>query len=145
MVEHPSFFAEDKRFQPIMDKIEGIAYECHQFNRHWPLEKGWVRPEPVIRGAKWTLSQGKEYVFYYGPIMYEPKMHPSIERKWLQTYWEKGLPKHHPKMHNYLNTFPHESARNLPFTGVTDPGYRGESRASAMVSARRAPRGMLRR
>lgn len=34
MVEHPCFFAEDKRFQPIMDKMEGIAYECHQYNRH---------------------------------------------------------------------------------------------------------------
>jgi len=121
MVEHPSFFAEDKRFLPIMAKVEGIAYECHQFNRHWPLETGWSKPDPVIRGAKWTLAQGKEYIFYYGPLKYEPKKHPSIERKWLQTYWAKGLPKHHPKMHYYLNTFPHESARHRPVGPETDP------------------------
>ncbi len=121
MVQEPSFFADDKRFLPIMAKIEGICLEVHQFNRHWPLEKGWVKPEPVIRGAKWTLAQGKEYIFYYGPIKYEPTKYPSIERLWLQTYWEKGLPKHHPRMHYYLNTFPHESARNRPVGPETDP------------------------
>lgn len=121
MVEHPSFFAEDDRFQPIMDKVEGIAYECHQFNRHWPLERGWSKPEPVIKGAKWTLEQGKEYIFYYGPIRYQPQRHPGIERKWLETYWERGLPKHHPRMHYYLNTFPHLSARHRPVGPETDP------------------------
>jgi dolichol-phosphate mannosyltransferase len=46
-----------------MEKIDGIAYECHQFNRHWPLETGWSRPEPVVKGAKWALEQGYEFVF----------------------------------------------------------------------------------
>lgn len=121
MVQHPSFFAEDKRFLPIMKKVEGIAYECHQFNRHWPLETGWGKPEKVIMGAKWTIDQGKEYIFYYGPLKYEPEKYPSIEREWLKTFWDKGLPKHHPRMHYYLNTFPHESARNRPVGPETDP------------------------
>jgi len=121
MVEHPTFFAEDNRFLPIMKKVEGIAYECHQFNRHWPLENGWSKPEKVIKGAKWTLAQGKEYIFYYGPIIYKPKPYPFIEREWLKTYWEKGLPKHHPRMHYYLNTFPHLSARQRPVGPETDP------------------------
>ena len=56
MVQHPDFFATDKRFQPIMDKVEGIAYESHQFNRHWPRETGWGKPEKIIQGAKWTLE-----------------------------------------------------------------------------------------
>ena len=122
MVEHPSFFADDQRVHPIIDKMEGVCVEVHQFNRHWPLETGWVKPELVVRGAKWTLAQGKEYVFYYGPILYKSRRYePFIERKWLETYWEKGLTKHDPKMHYYLNIFPHESARKRPVGPESDP------------------------
>ena len=84
MVQEPSFFARDKRFLPIMKKCDGIAYECHQFNRHWPLETGWGKPEKVIQGAKWTLAQGKEYVFYYGPIRWKGEVYYEfMERDWL--------------------------------------------------------------
>ena len=75
MVEEPSFFAEDPRAQAIIEKMEGVAYEAHQFNRHWPLETGWSKPEKVVRGAKWTLDQGKEYIFYYGPIIWKSKQY----------------------------------------------------------------------
>ncbi|MGB0767210.1 MAG: 3-keto-disaccharide hydrolase [Phycisphaeraceae bacterium] len=122
MVEHPSFFADDERVKPIIDKMEGVCLEVHQFNRHWPLEEGWVQPEPVVRGAKWTLNQGKEYIFYYGPIIYKSEHYvPFIERDWLKRYWAAGLPKHHPRMHYYLNTFPHLSARRRPVGPETDP------------------------
>jgi len=123
MVEHPSFFADDKRVHPIIEKMEGVCVEVHQFNRHWPLETGWVKPELVVRGAKWTLAQGKEYVFYYGPVIYKTSKHykPFIEREWLKTYWKAGLPKHDPKMHYYLNIFPHLSARQRPVGPETDP------------------------
>lgn len=122
MVEHPSFFAEDKRFQPIMDKCDGIAYEGHQFNRHWPLETGWSKPDKVIRGAQWTLAQGKEYIFYYGPIIWKSDAYYDfIERDWLEKYWKAGLPKHDPKMHYYLNIFPHESGLMRPVGPESDP------------------------
>ena len=122
MVEHPDFFAVDQRVHPIIEKMEGVAYECHQFNRHWPLETGWSRPDRIVRGAQWTLDQGKEYIFYYGPILYKSeRYHEFIERDWLKTYWEAGLPKHHPRMHYYLNTFPHLSARRRPVGPETDP------------------------
>ena len=122
MVQHPDFFATDKRFQPIMDKCEGIAYECHQYNRHWPLETGWSKPEKVVRGAKWTLEQDKEYIFYYGPLTWKSKKyHEFIERDWLKTYWKAGLPKHDPKMHYYLNTFPNEEGRWRPVGPESDP------------------------
>ncbi|MFX0103367.1 MAG: hypothetical protein ACFFCS_27650, partial [Candidatus Hodarchaeota archaeon] len=138
MVEHPSFFSEDKRFQPIMDKVEGIAYECHQFNRHWPLETGWSQPKKVVKGAQWTFDQDKEYIFYYGPIIWigprdnyslkskrwrteKKKYYKFIERDWLKTYWKTGLPKYHPRMHYYLNTFPHGIGRGRPVGPETDP------------------------
>jgi hypothetical protein len=122
MVEEPSFFAEDRRARAIIGKMEGVAYECHQFNRHWPLETGWSKPEKVIRGAKWTLDQGKEYIFYYGPVIWKSKQYvPFIERDWLRTYWEAGLPKHHPRMHYYLNTFPHGHGRGRPVGPESDP------------------------
>jgi len=124
MVEHPSFFADDPRVHPIIEKMEGVAYECHQFNRHWPLETGWSNPEKVIRGAKWTLARNKEYIFYYGPIIWKAdkeRYYEFMERDWLERYWEAGLPKHHPKMHYYLNTFPHDTGRFRPIGPESDP------------------------
>ena len=130
MVEEPSFFATDPRAQAIIGKMEGVAYEAHQFNRHWPLETGWSKPAKVVKGAKWTLNQGKEYIFYYGPVIWKSKRRISdtrgvyyefIERDWLQKFWKAGLPKHHPKMHYYLNTFPHGSGRGRPVGPESNP------------------------
>jgi hypothetical protein len=122
MVEHPSFFADDPRVHPIIEKVEGVAYECHQFNRHWPLETGWSQPENVVRGAKWTLARGKEYIFYYGPIIWKSdQYYDFIERDWLVKYWTAGLPKHHPRMHYYLNTFPNGHGRGRPVGPESDP------------------------
>lgn len=130
MVEHPSFFATDERVKPIVDLVDGIAYEAHQFNRHWPLESGWSQPAKVIKGARWTIDQGKDYVFYFGPIIWKgeqiepPKTkeyEPFLERKWLETYWAEGLPKQHPRMHYYLNTFPHGCGRGRPVGPESDP------------------------
>lgn len=123
LVEDPSFFATDPEAMKVIKLSEGVAYEAHQFNRHWPLETGWSRPGPVVEGAKWALEQGLEYVFYYGPILWRPSEHyePFIEREWLQAYWTAGLPKRHPKMHYYLNTFPHHTGRGRPVGPESDP------------------------
>ena len=122
MVEKPSFFAKDPRAQAIIEKMEGVAYEAHQFNRHWPLETGWSKPEKVIQGAKWTLEQGKEYIFYYGPVIWKSEhYYEFIERDWLDKFWKAGLPKHHPSMHYYLNTFPHAHGRGRPVGPESDP------------------------
>jgi hypothetical protein len=122
MVEDPSFFADDARVHPIIEKMEGVAYEAHQFNRHWPLETGWSRPDKVIRGANWTLDQGKEYIFYYGPVIWKSdEYYEFVERDWLYKYWKAGLPKHHPRMHYYLNTFPHAHGRGRPVGPESDP------------------------
>ena len=122
MVEHPTFFADDKRVHPIIAKMEGVCYEAHQFNRHWPLETGWSKPEKVVRGAKWTLEQDKDYIFYYGPIIWKSKQYYEfIERDWLKKFWKAGLPKHNEKMHYYLNTFPHGSGRGRPVGPESNP------------------------
>ena len=76
----------------------------------------------MVKGAQWTLAQGKEYIFYYGPIIWKsPEYHPFIEREWLERYWQAGLPKRHPKMHYYLNTFPHAHGRGRPVGPESDP------------------------
>lgn len=122
MVEEPSFFATDPEARAVVKQMDGIAYEAHQFNRHWPLETGWSKPGPVIEGAKWTLEQGKEYIFYYGPVIWKSKQYYEfIERDWLYKFWKSGLPKHHPRMHYYLNTFPHGSGRGRPLGPESDP------------------------
>ena len=123
MVEEPSFFATDREAQAVIGLMEGVAYEAHQFNRHWPLETGWSRPDKVVQGATWTLQQDKEYIFYYGPVIWTPSpdYKPFIERQWLEAYWRAGLPKRHAKMHYYLNTFPHHTGRGRPIGPETDP------------------------
>ncbi|MEX1224431.1 MAG: hypothetical protein WEA31_07775, partial [Pirellulales bacterium] len=60
--------------------------------------------------------------FYYGPIRWKGKAYYEfVERDWLETYWKAGLPKHHPNMHYYLNTFPHEDGRGRPVGPESDP------------------------
>jgi len=109
MVEHPCFFAEAPEAQKIVQSMDGVVYEAHQFNRHWPLETGWSRPEPVVRGAKWTLDQGKDYIFYYGPFLFRETggYREFVERDWLYEFWKAGLPKRNPRMHYFLNAFPY--------------------------------------
>ena len=123
LVENPEFFATNQEAQHVIRLCEGVACEVHQFNRHWPLEGGWSDPDRVAKGAQWTLEQGLEYILYYGPVIWEPSEHyrPFIEREWLETYWQRGLPKQHPKMHCYLNTFPHHMGRGRPVGPENDP------------------------
>lgn len=123
MVEEPSFFATDPEAREVIKMTEGVGYEAHQFNRHWPLETGWSRPKPVVKGATWALEQGLEYVFYFGPILWRRSelYEPFSERTWLQAFWDAGLPKRHPRMHYFLNTFPHHTGRGRPVGPESDP------------------------
>ena len=99
LVEDPSFFATDPEANRVIKLTEGVAYEAHQFNRHWPLETGWSKPGPVVEGAKWALEQGLEYVLYYGPVLWEPSEHykPFIEREWLQGLLGRRAPQASPE------------------------------------------------
>ncbi|MEO1523864.1 MAG: hypothetical protein AAFX06_00430 [Planctomycetota bacterium] len=122
MVEEPSFFARDTEARAVVRQMDGVAYEAHQFNRHWPLESGWSKPDEVVHGAKWTLEQGLEYILYYGPVIWKSEQYYDfVERDWLVKYWNAGLPKHHPRMHYYLNTFPHAHGRGRPVGPESNP------------------------
>jgi hypothetical protein len=102
--------------------MDGVVYEAHQMNRHWPLKTGWSRPGPVVRGAQWTLDQGMDYIFYYGPFRFRENegYREFVEREWLQEFWQAGLPKRHAKMHYFLNAFPHEGSKR-PVGPESDP------------------------
>ncbi|MEM6506345.1 MAG: hypothetical protein AAF711_12965 [Planctomycetota bacterium] len=101
MVEEPSFCATDPEVQEVIKMTGGVAYEAHQFNRHWPLKTGWSKPDAVVKGAMWALEQDLKYIFYYGPILWDQdeRYKPFIERQWMKDFWSAGLPKHAPKMH----------------------------------------------
>ena len=67
------------------------------------------------------LDQGKEYIFYYGPVIWKSEQYYEfIERDWLVKYWKTGLPKRHRRMHYYLNTFPHAHGRGRPVGPESD-------------------------
>ena len=123
LVTHASFFMENPDAAKIIKSMDGVAYESHQFNRHWPFETGWTRPDELAKGAKWTLDQGLEYIFYYGPFVYKEfeGYTDFIERDWLYRFWDAGLPKHHPNMHFYLNAFPHAHGSKRPVGPESDP------------------------
>jgi hypothetical protein len=76
----------------------------------------------VVRGARWTLDQGLDYIFYYGPFRFRENegYREFVEREWLHEFWQAGLPKRHPRMHYFLNAFPHEGSKR-PVGPESDP------------------------
>ena len=79
MVQEPSFLATDRRFKPIMDRCEGIGYECHQLNHHWPLQTSWGKPEKNQQRCKVDAGH---YSRFYGQNVGMP---PSVYRKRLES------------------------------------------------------------
>lgn len=68
------------------------------------------------------MTQNKEHIFYEGPIRWKGKVHCEfMERDWLEKFWRTWLPKLHPKMHYFLNTFPHAEGRGRPVGPETNP------------------------
>ena len=123
LVTRASFFMENPDAAKIIKTMDGVAYESHQFNRHWPYETGWTRPDELAKGAKWVLDQGLEYVFYYGPFVYKEydQYYDFVERDWLYRFWKDGLPKRHKNMHYYLNCFPHAHGASRKVGPESDP------------------------
>jgi hypothetical protein len=123
MVVHPAVFLDDLEARAIVQTMDGICVESHQFNRYWPLGNEISNPEEIARGAKWVLEQGKDYIFYYGPYQYKDcdTYTENLERDWLRAFWDRGLPKHHKNMYYYLNAFPHGCGNTRPVGPESNP------------------------
>lgn len=123
MVLHPAVFLDDPEARAIISTMDGICYESHHYNRYWPLGSAISNPPEVARGARWVLEQGMDYIFYYGPYLYKEceNYHEFLERDWLHSFWDEGLPKHHPNMYYYLNAFPHGCGANRPIGPESNP------------------------
>ena len=80
------------------------------------------RQDESLRGS-FASSQDKDYIFYYGPYKYKDcdTYVDFLEREWLKSFWDKGLPKHHRNMHYYLNAFPHGCGASRPVGPESDP------------------------
>ena len=145
MVLHPAVFIDDPEAKEIISTMDGVCYESHHYYFHWPqgsaitthegmeswpdqvkstmLGSVMSDPELVARGAKWVLEQGLDYIFYYGPYRYKDcdDYTDFLERDWLRSFWDGGLPKHHPNMYYYLNAFPHGCGSQRPVGPESNP------------------------
>ena len=123
MVVHPAVFLDDPKAKAIVKTMEGVCIESHHYNRYWPLGNKISNPEEISRGAKWVLEQGLDYIFYYGPYLYKgcENYTENLEREWLKSFWEGGLPKHHKNMYYYLNAFPHGCGNTRPVGPESNP------------------------
>ncbi len=129
LVEHPTFFSKNSEAGKVMKKMDGVCFESHQFNKHWPLHLGWEKDlKATSEAVRWTLSNDLDYVFYYGPWVstnspgYFDNLKYSDEpvKEWLIRYWATGMPKHHDRMHYYINNFPHGLGAKRPIGPETN-------------------------
>ncbi|RLD11691.1 MAG: hypothetical protein DRI44_02950, partial [Chlamydiae bacterium] len=129
LVEHPTFFSKDSEASAVIKNMDGVCFESHQFNKHWPLHLGWEKDlKATAEAARWTLSNNLDYVFYYGPWVstnspgYYDNLKYSNEpvKEWLIRYWAAGMPKHHDRMHYYINNFPHGTGATRPIGPETN-------------------------
>jgi hypothetical protein len=93
------------------------------------LAAGWEKDlEATSKAVRWTLSNNLDYVFYYGPWVatnshgYYDNLEYSDDpvKEWLIRYWAAGMPKHHNRMHYYINNFPHGSGATRPIGPETN-------------------------
>jgi len=129
LVEHPTFFSKNPEAAKVMKKMDGVCFESHQFNKHWPLHLGWEKDlKATSEAIRWTLSNDLDYVFYYGPWVstnshgYYDNLEYSDEpvKEWLIRYWAAGMPKHHDRLYYYINNFPHGLGAKRPIGPETN-------------------------
>ncbi len=121
-----SVITNNPEAREVILMMDGVCEEIHHF---W---HGYFRPEKditqkdideTVKDALWTLSQGLDFVFYYGPFRWHPcQEYPyDMFRGWLESYWEAGLPKYHKNMIYDLNAFPHDCGSSRPVAPESDP------------------------
>jgi hypothetical protein len=124
MVISPTFYYTSPEAQEIIKTMDGVCFESHQYNVHWPLEQGIEKDlHATAEAIRWTLANNLDYVFYYGPWLSQncSQYYDDVVRDWLIKYWEAGMPRHHDQMYFYLNNFPHGCGAQTPVGPETDP------------------------
>ncbi len=124
LLAEPAVFYNDIAARNIIKNMDGVCYELHQYNVHWPLETGKSKDlESMSEAIRWTLANNLDYVLYYGPwrSTTDPVYYKDAPKDWIQKYWAAGMPKFSDKMYYYTNNFPHEESAKTPVGPETNP------------------------
>jgi hypothetical protein len=117
LLHSPRFFCENPEAWKIVQSMDGVAFELHQFGSLWPWTN--VDVTGMIKGANAVIGAKKDYIYYYGPFVgpggiQKEHYSPGVERTYLTNSWIAGFPKHSPYLYYYLNAFPYDGgARKL--------------------------------
>lgn len=124
LLAEPAVFYTDVAARNIIKNMDGVCYELHQYNVHWPLETGKSKDlESMSEAIRWTLANNLDYVLYYGPwrSTTDPVYYKDAPKDWILKYWAAGMPKFSDKMYYYTNNFPHEESAKTPVGPETNP------------------------
>ncbi len=124
LLAEPAVFYTDNFARNIIKNMDGVCYELHQYNVHWPLETGKSKDlQQMSEAIRWTLANNLDYVLYYGPwrSTTDPVYYKDAPKDWIQKYWAAGMPKFFDKMYYYTNNFPHEESAKTPVGPETNP------------------------
>ena len=124
LIASPTAFYTIPAAREIIKTLDGVCFESHQYNAHWPLESGIEKDFQSTNAAiRWTLANNLDYVFYYGPwrSTTDPVYYKDAPKDWLLKFWAAGMPKFHDQMYFYTNNFPHGEGGKTPIGPETNP------------------------
>ena len=122
MVREPDVFSTNADAIKIIQSMDGVAYEVHHFGAgEWFYEPELT--QRMAKGIQWTIDNGKDYIFYYGPFRWTgcSDYYDDIYKDWLQIAWNSGIPKFSNNMFYYLNAFPFGCGVSRQIGPETDP------------------------
>jgi len=124
LISSPTAFYTVPAAREIIKSMDGVCFESHQYNVHWPLESGIEKDFQSTNAAiRWTLANNLDFVFYYGPwrSTTDPVYYKDAPKDWLLKFWAAGMPKYFDNMYFYTNNFPNGEGVKTPIGPETDP------------------------
>lgn len=128
MVKDGSFFYTNANARKTIVSMDGVTLELHQYGAP---SGGSLDdyPDFVNRTAKairWTLANNLDYILYYGPTksIQCADWYDDMVKEWMYKLWDAGMPKHHDRMHYYMNFFPFGCSENMKVGPENDPHSR---------------------
>jgi uncharacterized protein YjdB len=124
LISSPTAFYTIPAAREIIKTMDGVCFESHQYNVHWPLETGIEKDFQSTNAAiRWTLANNLDFVFYYGPwrSTTDPVYYKDAPKDWLLKFWAAGMPKYFDNMYFYTNNFPNGEGVKTPIGPETDP------------------------